>query len=487
MEYCAFLLMSSLPATWIVVGCLLLILLLIVVVLYMLKSREVSTLKKQVDELRDTMRMMRYEEANLARMLHTANKPKEMPVEQPEALAEEETEQLVQEKPEELTEAYTEESANVPAVELTEDLAEDLAEDTTPTESLTKEVAPIEETQEESLETETAMAATEDMAEENQAEENQTEENQIEESVTEAQTIGETLEEIIEEAASATSVVETIEEEEETADTISEEFLAPVAEEEEPLALVEESIEIAVANEVEETEAEEKDVENDEEGVENMEIEEVQPTLSPNQKHPINERRPAIPTDLFAAWFAEYEVEPADESPVEEELEKAEASSVVETPAAAATETARPEVATIAPVEQAEQEAITEENTSEDTTESSAEAPEMNKEDERFCRKLERIVTTRLRNPNLNIDIIAAQFGIGRTNFYRKVRELTGMSPNDYLRKCRMERAAELLCNSTEPVSEVCAQVGIPDAQYFSRVFKTFYGVTPSAYRENNK
>lgn len=483
MEYCAFLLMSSLPATWIVVGCLLLILLLIVVVLYMLKSREVSTLKKQVDELRDTMRMMRYEEANLARMLHTANKPKEMPVEQPEALAEEVTEQLVQEKPEELTEAYTEESANVPAVELTEDIAED----TTPTESLTEKVAPIEETQEESLETETAMAATEDMAEENQAEENQTEENQIEEPVTEAQTIEETLEEITEEAASATSVVETIEEEEETADTISEEFLAPVAKEEGPLALVEEYIEIAVANEVEETEAEEKDVENDEEGVENMEIEEVQPTLSPNQKHPINERRPAIPTDLFAAWFAEYEVEPADESPVEEELEKAEASSVVETPAAAATEAARPAVATITHVELAEQETITEENTSEDTTESSAEAPEMNKEDERFCRKLERIVTTRLRNPNLNIDIIAAQFGIGRTNFYRKVRELTGMSPNDYLRKCRMERAAELLCNSTEPVSEVCAQVGIPDAQYFSRVFKTFYGVTPSAYRENNK
>ena len=477
MKYCALILMSSLPAAWIAVGCLLLILVVVLAVLFALKLREVATLKKEVDELRDTMRMMRYEEANLARMLHTASKPKEQNAEQYEAQPEIPMMPPVEK---DIAETCIDETVE-------EMHAEDIAEDTTPTESLTKEVAPIEETQEESLETETAMAATEDMAEENQAEENQTEENQIEESVTEAQTIGETLEEITEEAASATSVVETIEEEEETADTISEEFLAPVAEEEEPLALVEESIEIAVANEVEETEAEEKDVENDEEGVEDMEIEEVQPTLSPNQKHPINERRPAIPTDLFAAWFAEYEVEPADESPVEEELEKAEASSVVETPAAAATETARPAVATIAHVELAEQEATTEENTSEDTTESSAEAPEMNKEDERFCRKLERIVTTRLRNPNLNIDIIAAQFGIGRTNFYRKVRELTGMSPNDYLRKCRMERAAELLCNSTEPVSEVCAQVGIPDAQYFSRVFKTFYGVTPSAYRENNK
>jgi AraC-like DNA-binding protein len=47
-----------------------------------------------------------------------------------------------------------------------------------------------------------------------------------------------------------------------------------------------------------------------------------------------------------------------------------------------------------------------------------------------------------------------------------------------------MDRAAELLRTSEQPISEICAQVGIPDAQYFSRVFKTFYGTTPSVYRE---
>ena len=112
---------------------------------------------------------------------------------------------------------------------------------------------------------------------------------------------------------------------------------------------------------------------------------------------------------------------------------------------------------------------------------------ELSKEDERFCRKLERIVSTRLRNPNLNIDIIAAQFGIGRTNFYRKVRELTGFSPNDYLKKCRMERAAELLRTTDLPISEVCVQVGVPDAPYFSKVFKIYFATTPSIYREQTK
>lgn len=112
---------------------------------------------------------------------------------------------------------------------------------------------------------------------------------------------------------------------------------------------------------------------------------------------------------------------------------------------------------------------------------------ELSKEEERFCRKFERIVNARLRNPNLNIDIIAAQFGIGRTNFYRKVRELMGTSPNDYLKKCRMERAAELLGNPEMAINEVCAQVGMPDAQYFSRVFKAYFGVSPSVYRENKQ
>ena len=61
-----------------------------------------------------------------------------------------------------------------------------------------------------------------------------------------------------------------------------------------------------------------------------------------------------------------------------------------------------------------------------------------------------------------------------------------GMSPNDYLRKCRMERAAEIIKTTNLPIADICAQVGIPDAQYFSRVFKSFFGTTPSAYREQN-
>ena len=215
---------------------------------------------------------------------------------------------------------------------------------------------------------------------------------------------------------------------------------------------------------------------------------EVSVTPEP-RKHAINERRPAIPVDLFAAWFAENE-EPSSEEPVEEKLETLETVKVEKKEEL---EVAQVEVQEIVPEAVAQNKApepvvaeveVSSEDSATLAVEGAEETSELSKEDERFRRKLERIVNTRLRNPNLNIDIIAAQLGLGRTNFYRKVRELMGMSPNDYLRKCRMERAAELLCSSELAVSDVCVQVGMPDAQYFSRVFKAHFGVSPSIYRE---
>ena len=66
--------MIVLPPAYCVAGVLLILIALVAVGLFLLKLREVASLKKEVVELRDTMRMMRYEEANLSRMLHTVDK-----------------------------------------------------------------------------------------------------------------------------------------------------------------------------------------------------------------------------------------------------------------------------------------------------------------------------------------------------------------------------------------------------------------------------
>ena len=386
MRISALILMSSLPAGWIVVGSLLLLLTVVTVALFLLKSREVSTLKKQCEELRDTMRMMRYEEANLARMLHTASKP----VDSIEMVTEENVEVTPKE--------------NVNGLECLECLEE-------------KETQEQQELQEQGKQQETLAGESLDSQEE-------------------------------------------------------------LEEEESPESL-EEQVEQPVVNDVAE-----------------------EPQTIVSRKQPISERHTALPVDLFSAWFAENEEEQEVVATTIQKKERVEepkpVSAAQEEPIVIKESTATIEEPVVMEepatevAQSSEEEAMNEEtitmpmaNDEREAVEGSQEG-ELNKEDERFCRKLERIVTNRMRNPNLNIDIIAAQFGIGRTNFYRKVREVMGMSPNDYLRKCRMERAAELLRSTEAPVSEVCAQVGMPDAQYFSRVFKTFYGTSPSIYRENN-
>ena len=409
MRISALILMSSLPAAWVAVGCLLLLLAVVMTILFLLKAREVSTLKKQCEELRDTMRMMRYEEANLARMLHTASKsvgPIEMV-----------TEENVEVTPEE----------NVNGLESLESLG-----------CLEEPQKLQEEPQEQEQQELQEQESQEQGQQELQGQELQGQQEQQELQKQQEQEI-------------------------------------------EPQELQEqqESQEQSVVNNIEESQV-----------------------IAP-QKQPISERRSALPVDLFSAWFAENEEEQGETLTIYKEEKVGEpkpviAATIQKESIAVAEEPIATEKTTIVEEPAAEEFLSSEESVMSEepaamlVVEELEEAgerlqeTELNKEDERFCRKLERIVTNRMRNPNLNIDIIAAQFGIGRTNFYRKVREVMGMSPNDYLRKCRMERAAELLRSTDAPVSEVCAQVGMPDAQYFSRVFKTFYGTSPSIYRENN-
>lgn len=382
MKYCAFILMSSFPVAWFAMVCVLSFLAVVMLVLFFLKSREVNTLKKQCEDLRETMRMMRYEESNLARMLHTASKP-----------AEQLEEQTWKEQYEEVSEVLT-------PVEVVESSGESGAKD-----SIDKDIEPT----------------------------------------------------LVEASFEASEELES-----------SEVVKVP-----EDIGLSEQSEQSELPVPMEDK---------------NSSVGNSQP-----QKQPINERQSAIPTDLFAVWFAENEEAQDEESKDLNTLDEELVTEDSLTPLAVVEESetsdmgvksSETDVSEAEPVSYNSLETQTDEKILVTTLPQDV---ELSKEEERFCRKFERIVNARLRNPNLNIDIIAAQFGIGRTNFYRKVRELMGMSPNDYLKKCRMERAAELLGNPEMAINEVCAQVGMPDAQYFSRVFKAYFGVSPSVYRENKR
>ena len=77
--------------------------------------------------------------------------------------------------------------------------------------------------------------------------------------------------------------------------------------------------------------------------------------------------------------------------------------------------------------------------------------------------------------------------GFGRSSFYRKVNGLTGLTPNNYIRRIRMEKSKELLENSNFTISEIAYKTGFSSAFYFSKLFKEYYGMPPSQFRNGEK
>lgn len=104
--------------------------------------------------------------------------------------------------------------------------------------------------------------------------------------------------------------------------------------------------------------------------------------------------------------------------------------------------------------------------------------------DKLFAEKLSAVVDKQLSNESLSVDDLAAMLGVGRSIFYRKVKGVTGYSPNEYLRIKRMRKATELLLEGELNISEISYRVGISDPFYFSKCFKSQFGVSPSVYQK---
>lgn len=102
--------------------------------------------------------------------------------------------------------------------------------------------------------------------------------------------------------------------------------------------------------------------------------------------------------------------------------------------------------------------------------------------DKNVLKNFELIVAQHLSDPNFTIDTLAEMMHMGRTKLYGKIKDLTGETPNKYIMRQRMTKAAELLLTGNYTVSDVCYKLGLEDVSYFNRCFKNYYGVSPSKY-----
>ena len=112
------------------------------------------------------------------------------------------------------------------------------------------------------------------------------------------------------------------------------------------------------------------------------------------------------------------------------------------------------------------------------------EEPKIVDEDEQMMDALMKFIEDHMSDEDLKIEDMADAVSLGRTVFYAKVKSLVGVSPVEFLRQVRMQRAAQLVAKSRMTVAEIAYGVGFSDPKYFSKCFKKETGMTPSEYRE---
>ena len=102
--------------------------------------------------------------------------------------------------------------------------------------------------------------------------------------------------------------------------------------------------------------------------------------------------------------------------------------------------------------------------------------------DEKLLERVMNVINKNLNNSDLSVDQIADEVGISRVHLHRKMKELTGQTPHDFIRNIRLKKAATLLGSGNMNISEVMYSCGFSNAASFSTVFKRMYGMSPREY-----
>jgi AraC-like DNA-binding protein len=91
-------------------------------------------------------------------------------------------------------------------------------------------------------------------------------------------------------------------------------------------------------------------------------------------------------------------------------------------------------------------------------------------------------------NSNMNIEVLAQEVGLSRSQLYRRVKEITGISCGEFVRNYRLNQAARLLKeNPTIQVAQIAYETGFAHPTNFSTTFKKHFGVSPAEYAEQHK
>lgn len=100
--------------------------------------------------------------------------------------------------------------------------------------------------------------------------------------------------------------------------------------------------------------------------------------------------------------------------------------------------------------------------------------------DEELMKKAINLIEVNLNKGDLTTSFLCKELGVSSSKLYRKVKELTDLAPNEFIRTIRLKKSAQLLKTKKYNVSEVTDLIGFNDPLYFSRCFKKQFGFPPS-------
>lgn len=108
------------------------------------------------------------------------------------------------------------------------------------------------------------------------------------------------------------------------------------------------------------------------------------------------------------------------------------------------------------------------------------------KDDKEFLERLNDIIIENLRDQNLDVEHLARSMNMSRPTFYRKIKEVSDLSPNELINISRLKKAAELLVQGRHKIYEIADMVGFTSQHHFARSFLKQFGLTPSEYQSKN-
>ena len=100
--------------------------------------------------------------------------------------------------------------------------------------------------------------------------------------------------------------------------------------------------------------------------------------------------------------------------------------------------------------------------------------------DKALMEQITNIIESRIDDVDLTTNYLCRELGMSSSKLYRKIKELTDLAPNEFIRTIRLKKSAQLLKTKKYNVSEVTDLIGFNDPLYFSRCFKKQFGFPPS-------